>query len=282
MKIEYQGVQLSKIFPTFLESLEVIYTLHDLKRVTRICCEYGQIESIKKFCEDNGLFLSCNYKLIHVVDLNKGFSNRCKFMPLDATKQGKPVIFISKNKELCDLAANPTLRESLELGIILEYPRCCAVHYMKNFNKASEKQMDFVLLTGGDKLTYPFYNNICLRPFGISLISHFPCSFDCKKSEEIAMKRLKLLRKGYPAIAQKFEKELKSFVVYSEYEGVHYTSEYLLESGKISFRSLISTADTRLRKALLEAGSVTAENSSLFSIDGKDLKPENTGLFVFE
>ena len=58
-------------------------------------------------------------------------------------------------------------------------------------------------------IRYPFYTNICKRHVDLTLLSHFPCSFNCEKSIEQAKKHLNLIGQIDRNLIMKFSKELK-------------------------------------------------------------------------
>ena len=190
-------------------------------------------------------------------------------------------MFLSKDRGVCQRAANPRIIESALMGYMLGYPHCCVKRYMDNIRKARGKQSDFILFTEIKMIKYPYQNNVCLKPFKINLLSHFPCSFDCRLSVLIAKKHESFLKIRYPEIAKEFEKTLKSFVVYTEYQGVHYANDYELRQNSIIFRNLCSSADTTLGLELRKGGEVTFSSFNNFSIEKKKYHSNDIGLLLF-
>jgi hypothetical protein len=50
-----------------------------------------------------------------------------------------------------------------------------------------------------------------MRNRDIALLSHFPCSFNCRASVDLANAYLEIIRKYNPHLAETFENELKCF-----------------------------------------------------------------------
>lgn len=282
MKIIYNNINLIETFGDILSALEILFLINDLKPLVRLKCSYNQLIHIKEFCRKNGLFVLSKYKLVSFEDKNKGYSNKCDYVPI-GHPGGYHVIFISKNKETCNSASKPppNIIKSEELGFMLGYPECCTKFYNENKEKAASKQMDFVLFTPKSKKPFPFYNNVCLRYFGINLISHFPCSFHCKESIKLAKKNLEFLKNHLPEIANYFTNELKSFIIYTEYQGVHYSADYKINNNKVRFDYLKSTADTQLRKELNDSKEIIMEDFNHFNLNNKEYKSDELRLFFF-
>ncbi|MBU7048092.1 MAG: DUF483 domain-containing protein [Theionarchaea archaeon] len=166
--------------------------------------------------------------------------------------------YLSEAKDIAkESKYSDAVGEDAFLGELLGYPGCC-IKFFDNYKRiACEKQMDLAVFhLDGEVREYSFYNNYVLRYFDISLINHFPCSLDCKHSQNIAKKNLSFLKKNFPKVAESFEKELKSFVIYTENRGIFYSPNYRIDGNNIYFDSLNATAKNELYYILKNARNI--------------------------
>jgi hypothetical protein len=112
------------------------------------------------------------------------------------------------------------------------------------------------------------------------LISHFPCSLDCEASKLIAIKRLAFLQKECPDIAALFEQRLRSFVIYTEEEGIFFADDYSIDGNQITFASLYGTVENNLFNKLKKAGKVKIISYNCILIDCEKLEG-NIGVMLF-
>ena len=280
--ITYNGVNLAKILNSVLSALEVVYVAEGLKPCCRVAMKPEHYETLKRFCESNGLTLKLSdYKIIELNDINKGaFSNSGAKIPV-GVPGGSFHAYISQKKQVAVLAKHFDSRGcDPEFGKLLGYPGCC-IEFFERFKKqAAGKQFDFVLLASGNEGVHPFHNNYALRYFGISLIGHFPCSLDCVPSKEQSKACLDFMKKKYPETAQFFEEELKSFVLYTETRGVFYSHNYHREGGTIQFDSLNGTVKNDIFTKLSESKSIRIVSNEKFQI-GDMMLQGDVGLLLF-
>ncbi len=102
--------------------------------------------------------------------------------------------------------AEPRIRDR-EAGRLLGYPTCCTNHFMKywvdqefvdtTWTMAAENMQlnddDETHRTIHIKADTPPEANIMWRWQGVRLVSHLPCSFDCKATEELGILQIKQL-----------------------------------------------------------------------------------------
>jgi len=231
-----------------LSNLEVIYVLKNIKPCCRVIIDDSTKQEFCDFCYHNNLCICfSDYKIVPIYDKNKmGFSNRMERVPT-TLKGGKIIAYISKYEKIVEFAKHyEHERDHTSLGKLLGYPECCINFYTGNREQALKNQDDYMMLIPTKDKIYPFYNNYAIRCFGVSLISHFPCSLDCKNSKDIAQKNLNFLRKEFPQTAIFFEKELKSFVICAGENGIFYSSDYKKEGNTIFFNALKSTVKNEI------------------------------------
>lgn len=287
--IYHKNSNLLDVFLDRLSALEILFLLNDLKPLVRLCVKGKYLKPMKKFCDSQKLYMESNdnYKLVKVLDINKNYSNKSVFVPLRYKikdtywLEENYLVYISKKKNLCKKASDFEVKQKGELGLLLGYPECCCRFFEDNFVKAARKNVDFVLLALSRFRQFQFYNNICLHPFGVSLLSHFVCSFECKQSLYLAKRNLNFLKRFCPGIFDIFITSLKSFVVYTEYQGIHYTPDYSLKGRRIRYSRFSSTSDTKLKQELEDAGELTIRNFNHFILRDREFKSEDIGFLVF-
>ena len=144
--------------------------------------------------------------------------------------------------------AEPHIRDR-EAGRLLGYPTCCTNHFMKYWvdqgfvDSTWTMASDNMQLNDDDeshrtihiKADTPPECNILWRWQGVRLVSHLPCSFDCKATEELGMKMAELGRKlGYETEV-KWIYELLSWPL--EWSALHGIAEIRTPINKISSRT---------------------------------------------
>ena len=70
---------------------------------------------------------------------------------------------------------------------------------------------DYVIpaLENSRAVRFSFLTNINIRNKDITLLNHFPCSFECKASIDLGRKHLRLISELDPNLAMHFTHELK-------------------------------------------------------------------------
>ncbi len=273
-----------EIFSSRISCLEITYVLGGIKPCCRLLVQDKKKKELQNFCKENGLYVEfSDYKVSRIPDNNKlTFSNRMRRIPLTA-EEGEWVVYISKSKEIAELAKHSeNILDHAKFGELLGYPKCCTNFYIKNREKALENNDDYNLLIQPDIKKHPFYNNHTIRCFGISLISHFPCSHDCKQSKKVAEKTLHFLKKENPGFAEFFEDELKALVVYTGNNGVFYSPNYKKEGNIIFFNSLKSTVDNDIFHKLTKERKIKI-NPSTNNVNSQEYHQSDIiSIFMFE
>lgn len=167
---------LKQIFGSYSKAQEILLLLKDAKPVVRQGFYDNELKQVESFCKRNNLFLAESKFKVKLEE--KGFSNRGI-----RSKNGMKLVYISKDEKAAYLAtlAEQTNNHRL-LGKLLGYPDCCIDFFMNNFSKDNPNPQ----LTS----TNP-YTNINRRHEDKTILSHFPCSSDCKASITLAKSYLK-------------------------------------------------------------------------------------------
>lgn len=286
MKFHYNGFDFLDIFDES-SSQELFYVLENIKPAARVPISSLNVSRLNAFCKDNSVHLVLSEKkIIGCADPGKnGFSSNFRYVP-SSHPNAKYWAYISKDKELCKKAKHlDALGDDIGFGTAMGYPECCIRFFVKQINLRKYRCMDLILPAITRVDSYPFYNNYALRYFGYSLISHFPCSLDCKNSHDIAQRNFAALRESFPHIANTLETHLKSFVIYTETKGVFYSHDYELigkDTGmRIEFRHLNSTVRNELYDSLIEAKQIVVISYNKLKIGDQILEGDDIGLLMF-
>lgn len=159
-------------------------------------------------------------------DIGKGgWSN--KFggsYPLESP-HGDRLLYVAQSAETA-LTAREAEEEDREFdfGGELGIPPCCARFYVENQDRAMAKQNDYVPLvlrnTKGMAPYDPLLNYVA-QYFGYSLISFFPCSFNCQHAKQVAQRSYEALAAVAPALAEETLRFQRMPILYTEYRGLY-------------------------------------------------------------
>lgn len=205
--------RLTNIFGSVTKALEIVYLMADIKPVARQGFYEHELDKVRRFCKANNLALQISpYKVVLVDD--KKYSNKGIKVRLEDERKGMLFVYISKDEEKAVLANCYELKNNhAQLGEILGYPKCCVEFFCRHEPVRSKYDNDYVLpaLENSKGNKFSFYNNILLRNQDITLLNHFPCSFNCEESMNLARRHLVQLRKQNIQLADVFVNKLKGY-----------------------------------------------------------------------
>src|SRR3989338_2874210 len=276
--------KLLNIFSNNTRSLEILYLLEGAKKAVRLDANEQELEKIKKFCNDQKLFLELSdFKVIKIPDAGKGgYANILRRAPLSSLNKGLYHLYISKDKNKSKfLKILENKNDDRAVGELLGYPKCCIGFFMKNREKQQKIQNDYILpaLENSNGFKFPFYTNHAMRYFDVTLLSHFPHDFNCKESIAIGKKNLECMRKYSGKLANKFENMLKNAVLYTENEGVFVFKNYRLENNILEYNEILPTEKNELFKLLNQNKKIEIINKNKIKAGNKIL--DNAGFMVF-
>jgi len=168
------------------------------------------------------------------------------------------------------------------IGKYLGYPSCCVDFYCKNFIKNDYASVDYIAkIYHNSSRFYWKLNNILnfdgrikkcigyskeLAPF-ISLISHCPCSYNCKKSLKIANINYKYYLL-YKSLGLKYYSILKMPVLYID--DFHFVIFYgASDNNSIQYRTMLyCLGERKIIPYLLNADRLTIYNNSVIIYKG--------------
>ncbi|MBN2013758.1 MAG: hypothetical protein JW778_01120 [Candidatus Altiarchaeota archaeon] len=273
---------------------DIVLVYDGVKPSTRLMLPQYSLKSLQEFLVRYGLcIIRSDYKVVTKKDRSKGGWGNKILRIVDANSdEGEPSYYIAKSDEIAKEAKTADFVDPDEFGQTLGYPICCQEFFKKYFPLANEKQCDFVLYTLKEtKEDYPYdlYNNNASRYFGYSLLSHFPCSFNCKESSKLARSYYKVFERYSPSWANNFIYCQQSAIIYTEYGGIFLIKNFelngdILRYGKSS--RLYSTITNKNLELLSRGNNILIKSKNNFSIRQGDrllktFKGENVGLLVF-
>jgi len=203
------------IFGSRTKALEILYLFKGLKPVVRQGFYENELASVVDFCNKNSLAIEISpYKVL--LDDSAHYSNKGLKVSKDDPRRGMYFVYISKNANKAIMAdAYEIKNDHRSLGMLLGYPQCCVDFYSRNRASMATTDNDFLRATIKDskEYRYPYFNNISKRSMDLTLLNHFPCSFRCEASMEIAKNNFAFLKQYVPKTAEQFRTLLKGRVL---------------------------------------------------------------------
>lgn len=208
MKID----ELKRIFGSTAKSQEILCLLHGLKPVVRQGFYDHEIGRVKDFCRKHHLAIEiAPYKVV-LSDPHQRYSNKGFKAKINDPRRGMYFVYISRDARKAGMANAYEYKDNHEeLGKLLGYPGCCIEMFLKNEPERNKLDNDYTICTfrNSEGNKFSFYNNILKRPQDKTLLSHFPCSFNCKPSEDLGRRFYRLIAEIDPEQARVIYRELK-------------------------------------------------------------------------
>ena len=168
---------------------ELLFLEAGLKKVLRCGVYSDGVEVVR------ALYLKRGFVVVEspfkIVLLEEGYAEGGLRVQRDDDRFGMVFLYVSSDELSAHLALYYELvRDHMRLGELLGYPECCRSYFASNF---SSDRTDLSLVSG-----YVPLLDISLRSSDCSLLSHFPCSFDCAASCSVALRYLEILGRVWP------------------------------------------------------------------------------------
>ena len=266
------------IFGSVIKSLEIIYVIEGIKPAARIMVKDDEFDKINDFLKKYKLNIVKSDFKIKKED-NSEYSD--KGSKINLNEKGYYFAYISKSRDKAETAkALEEKNEHINLGLALGYPECCCEFFNKNFETESKNKNDFTLATldESDGYKFPFYSNITARHFDISLLSHFPCNFNCEESIKIAEKSLDIIKKHSNEWYTIFKGILNSAVLYTD-DGVFLLRGFKLDGNRLFYSNIMSNMNNELYKKLKNNNFIEIVDKNEVRISNEKLK--NIGIVIF-
>ncbi len=274
--------QLQKIFHSITKSLEILYILEGIKPCARILVFEDELEKVLNYLNKNRLSFSISdFKALKHTLQSDFYSDKSVRIPKNDLRKGYFFVYISKNKDLAEKAKDAEEKnQHFELGLIFGYPKCCCDFFEKNFD---EDNTDLTLKTlkYSTGVEFPFHTNIAARHFDVSLLSHFPHSFSCEPSINIAKNNLKLIEKHSKKLAVMISGILQGVVIYTMEEGIFLLRNYEKNNNEIIYSNVLSTSKSKLYFLLNSNNKLKIINKNNFFVNDIKIHGDKFGVIVF-
>lgn len=270
-------------------AIELFLVYLGAKKAARIDAEYHYAASIVDFCKRNRLFFEIadfkivchDWQSVEIDNKRPQYSSVISQAPI-STKDGRYVIYISRDPERVLLAKASDFHDHLKFGTAMGYPICCVENYLMNLEREQKEKGEFVLCSLDKYDVFPFYNNVCLLNWGFFILSHYPCRPYCGKSEKMGRLFFSIIELFDPELAATLKKHMKSFVIYTRDEGIFYTSEFARKGNRILFRDLNFTLKSDLYFELTKIGMITVADHNNILVGKKVFSGNRTGVFIYQ
>jgi hypothetical protein len=251
--INHKNHDLLALFESRIKALEVLFVLEDIKPVCRIELGQQKITELKKFFEDTSLsHLESNVR--YAINTDTGDA---QILPAHSTVPGTLFVYISKNKSLAQEARIAESRfDHQRFGTLLGYPQCCTQFFVDNLSAAEQLHYDHTLLSAKNSTKFYHLLNISLQYFDCRLIGHYPCSFNCKASNEQASKMLKTVMLYDEELAEEIMNRLSTLVIYDDETGVHIFEDVTKEKGMYSYENVLLTSPNKLHSVIKKGNKI--------------------------
>lgn len=274
--------QLQQVFHSIIKSLEVLYVIEGIKPCARILVFEDELSNVINFLNKNRVYTTISdFKVLKQTTQSEFYSDKSIKIPKNYMQKGYFFVYLSKDKKIAEKAKlAEENNEHKELGLLLGYPKCCCDFFVKNFN---DKNTDLTLkvLENSNACEFPFYTNIAARHFDVALLSHFPHSFECKPSIEIAKNNLKVINKHSEQLAAMFSGILHGVVVYTAEEGIFLLRKYEKIDDGIVYGDVLTTAKSKLYYLLSSNKRLEVINKNSFIINEIKIKGDKYGVMIF-
>ena len=178
--------QLSLIFGSKTKAQEIVLLLQNAKVVVRQGFFDSELHRVEQFCQKKNLYLVKSKFRVLFADNDDGvYSNKGIRIPEDDPRPGMYFVYISKKEQQTWLASYYELMQNhQDLGLVLGYPHCCVDFFCSKFTPQNAN------------LELPSknpYTNLSKRGQDLVILSHFPCSPECKESINMGEKYLQAI-----------------------------------------------------------------------------------------
>ena len=274
--------QLQQIFHSIIKSLEALYVIEGVKPCARILVFEDELKKIRDFLNKNRLYASVSdFKVIKQNLQSEFYSDKSVKIPKDSAQKGYFFVYLAKNTETAEKAKLMEEKGNhRELGLILGYPECCCDFFVSNFN---EKSTDLTLkaLENSNGYEFQFYSNIAARHFDVSLLSHFPHSFECGQSIEIAKNNLKAIDKHSKQLAELFSNIMKSTVIYTIGEGIFLLRKHEKINDEIVYSDVLSTTKSKLYFLISSSRKLKIIDKNCILVNDIKIEGKQYGAMIF-
>lgn len=287
----------------------IMATVKGIKPLTDVWIEKRKYAEFEKACKKYGLLYQPN--VVFITPTEEQIKNAIDSYTLTTTKtigipfspegEGDSVhVFISKSADAIFNAnrfgwypiivrgrvINKPFMDHLRFGEVLGYPDCC-IDFFKSYNKAGiSTPYESYKKTKGK---FSYYCNNILNAFSYSYIHHYTCSFNCKKTIELAKEIEKEIFKEEPDFVKQIKIEsTRPLIVFGERNA--YVFDGTITNDMIKYRDVkfVGMPEHNRYEKKLRCGNKIRVKEDLIEIYSNDKvidfiqKPEDAFLLSFE
>jgi hypothetical protein len=210
--------------------------LADLKPMLDDWIPVNKIKIFERACKKYGLFIAKESIFVDwprselEKSIGKESLNTTKTFgsPLSSNYEGSMHVFVSKSKEILEQGKrygwypesingriiNKPNADHYIYGEFLGYPKCCRIFFVK-FNDHNKYPNTLYMPFTNTKSPHFLCNSLTKDSY--SYLFHIPCSFDCKKTIELASKLRRFICEKDPVYANLIDEHMKMvFLVFRE------------------------------------------------------------------
>ncbi len=282
------GKDIFHTFRNMVDAFEIFFVLNDLKPVARVEMHEDSYAEVLDFCTAQKLSIELSsFKIVR--NTTDPAHNTALMVKPDYQDKGSFFAYISRSTDDATHAKfYEHIRNDNKLGEMLGYPDCCRNFYDEKYNDATEFGDEYCFFSIANTKEAPlFYTNNMLRFFGVTLLSHFPCSYNCVNSLFQAKRRLEAIRRASPALAEYVEDVLRGPVIAHAGTGVHALKRTSQEGNTITYKDVWLTAPNPMHNLLSEGNAVEMVSADHIRIKNKNLlvheeRGHGVAMVVFE
>ena len=274
--------ELQQIFHSITKSLEVLYVIEDIKPCARILVYEDDLNKVIDFLGKKRMHYSISdFKVIKQSIQSEFYSDKSIKVGKDDIKKGYFFVYLSKKIETAESAKLMESKNShKELGLILGYPECCCNFFEMNFNK-QDTDLTLKILENSNGYKFLFYTNIAARHFDMSLLSHFPHSFECVPSIKNAQNNLKIIQKYSKELALMLSSLMQSTVIYTLNEGIFLLRKCEKVDDYFVYSDVLTTTKNKLYYLISSNKMLQINGKNNFIINDIKISGPQYGVMVF-
>ncbi|MBI1970713.1 hypothetical protein HYS47_03130 [Candidatus Woesearchaeota archaeon] len=261
----YGDTNLQDVFTYLTVSFEALFVLEGIKPGIRISVPEHRLYDVKAFCQAHGLVMDVSeFKVVNSITGDKQFANLGYRIRADSSIKGDVFAYLSLHADWVRAAKEADAGNDHRMfGIELGYPSCCVSFYERHAREEMKKENDYILPLLRNSASFFFENNIIPRYFDIGVLSHFPCSFGCKESRDMARQLLAIVARYSEGLASYVAGILRIPVVMTEHDGAHLLHHSQADGYTMSYGGVQSTVANRLHYDLERQKSIPLNNPNL-------------------
>ncbi len=278
-------------FPGLLELFSIVL---GVKPNALLCLSERNIRALDSYCSLHGLSFFVSDRLWKPLNTEVEYVNACIEVSTSNSQLERNAlryVFVSVDDYELDAYRkfdNESTIDHYKLGKLLHYPECCINFFTSNWELALDLHdgdlTPLLVKTAPLNCQFSKWANYFLDYLGLPIISHFPCSLDCKATIRQTKSMMFTLSQAMPELASHLNNMLNWPVLYSPQYGLAFVTQWKQrESTEVSCSSAVFPYDSRWEPILKEFNNIQhmdlreiglwdAEGNSMKILDGRLLR----------